>query len=310
MINFNPEMKKHLFWGIPAMALFLGACNSDPGKSVTQVTYPVYSLVTDRATASTQPVASAYNYTFNFTQENVKIAAALSYDGTTRTFTSNETTYTSDTYSGGMVIKLGDIEAYWDNNTTRPIGNFRCELTSLINTYTTDVPGVPALTEDQKSTLSYPASLVSYSVGTDLLVSSFPIIAWYKGETTTSYPTGNGDGSYSDKNMVYRVGIDVPKKTACVVIYEPRFAEVMPSLPAIVLENLPVVFENGTYTIRVKDVVPKVAEGNGLTEYPNYIFNEFEFIPMGMANALISYKVAGRFEGHFSGSWLQKYGDE
>lgn len=297
-------MRKYLFFAIPAVALLLGGCNNDPVDSTSQVTYPVYSLVTDRSSADTQAVASAYNFTFNFTKENVILAAALSYGGSTRTFTSKETTYTSDTYSGGMVIKLGAIEAYWDNNASKPIENLRCEISSMINTYDKEVLGVPDLTEEQRVSLNYPAILVSYSVGTDYIVSSFPMVAWYKGETNTTYP---GDGQFSDENMVYRVAVDVPKRTANVVIYEARFAEAMPSLPAVVLENLPVVFENGTYTIKAENVVPKVAEGNGLTEYPNYIFNSFEFRRAGMAQAAISYTVAGRFNGVFTGSWLQKY---
>lgn len=300
-------MKRHLFYAIPAVALLLGSCNSEPGDNTSQVTYPVYSLVTDRSSADTRAVASAYNFTFNFTQENVVFAAALNFNGSTRTFTSNETTFTSDTYSGGMVIKLGDIQAYWDNDINKPIENFRCEISSMTNTYDKEVLGVPALTEEQKVALNYPAVLVSYSAGNDYIVSSFPMVAWYKGETTTTFPSQDGTSDFSDNNMVYRVAIDVSKKTANVVIYEARFAEVMPSLPAVVLENLPVSFENGTYTIKAENVVPKVAEGNGLTEYPNYIFNSFEFRRAGMAQAAISYTVAGRFNGVFTGSWLQKY---
>ena len=106
--------------------------------------------------------------------------------------------------------------------------------------------------------------------------------------------------------MLYRVLIDLEKKTADIIIYNAKFAAAAPPLKAILLKGLKVTWGKGSYSIEGENLIPSVPEGGTWQENPRYVFNKFAFNTNGktMTDANMSYLVAGMYTGQFSGSYV------
>lgn len=155
----------------------------------------------------------------------------------------------------------------------------------------------------------YPASsrmympLLSYKAG-DYTVKTFASDSYFAGTTTTTYPGKDGMQSFNSDDAIYRIIFSEDLKTADVVIYDIKFAQEMPNpLKMVVLENVEVKYSANGYSISGENIMPKYLEGDGLTDYPERVFDSFHFetVAGDMANGKCEYVCAKVFKGEFYG---------
>lgn len=149
--------------------------------------------------------------------------------------------------------------------------------------------------------ITMPASIYSPAVSMrlgDYRIASVPLNCYYQGVTKSNIDNFESTDGY------YGVSIDAKTKKALVVIYEIKFADQMPKLN-IVLRDLDVVFTTNGYKIVGDNVVPEMIEGTSSTPNPNFKFDSFDLTSRfdHMGEIAIQFRVAGRYEGSFSGSY-------
>lgn len=191
------------------------------------------------------------------------------------------------------------------NNSQTVVNEISGFETTLFYYYPTAIPGVIGVSAIDRR------MAVDFNVGDEYEVKTFPRDMYFGGETTTHYAFGGEQKSYVDNGTIFRVYFNDALTKATVVMYNANFAEEMPKLKAIALQNLTVTFSAAGYRIQGKNVVPQVYEGGGVTDYQNFTFDNFTFYSSSsdLVDAECSFKVAGRFQGQFSGCYA-RYGVE
>lgn len=310
-------MKKIIF-GIAAFSMLtMNSCKDNDGTSTMSYPVSTYNLVTPY-TGDTDPIVNAATYKFNFDLMAQTVAVstelALSTSGVT-SFVTNNIGYTGGLYQlneavaedvltpSGEIINIKANTA-GTTNTSLDVTDFQCLLTVFPYIPPT-VDGIEAVS----CPYGYEYAVMSYNLGDRYQVRSFWPDVTFKGSTTTHYPYGTENKTFTNKDVLYRVKMDLEKKTATVIMYNALLAEEMPkAISNIVLKNLPVVFSNQGYSINAENVVPEVYEAGTATPNTRFVFNNFSLVVEGdLTEAAISYKVANVYEGNFTGSYIVKF---
>lgn len=152
-----------------------------------------------------------------------------------------------------------------------------------------------------------PKVVFQYRLGNDYTVKTFSRDEVFSGTTTTRYHY-NGEGlTFTTDKILYRLVINKDFKKADIIIYKAKFAEQQPmEIAAMLLKDLNVSFSSRGIQVSGTNVVPKVPEGNGYTEFANYTFDNilFQTISDDLTKATIDYSVAGKYHGQFSGLYV------
>ncbi|MDE6772583.1 MAG: hypothetical protein K2J49_08275 [Muribaculaceae bacterium] len=291
-------MKKFLFGAMAVAMLSMTSCNTDVDDTVATVGYATLNLVSP-AEGESYITDALYKFYFNQTKQVSSIAMdGLKINNTNYAFSTDTVKYTQyyvQTESGiGAYNEIKNATGYVNKDLSLPVRNLNCQVTSLYYWRFTNIPGV----ENPVYSSSDPSMVImQYDMGDDYNVKTVQPDAFYCGTTRT---TISGTSPYETTEMTYRLKINKGYKTADMIIYNAKFAEAMPlPLTAVVLKDLPIKFERGSYSIEATNVVPKISEAGQLIDNDKYTFDTFRmfFTNIELTGADISYKVAGRFEG-------------
>lgn len=300
-------MRKFTLGLFSVALLAMGACSSEVDDQTQTVSYPAVNLISPHDGGEPFASKGSYKFFLNLTQSKGTVStASLMINNKAYTFQTDTVSYG---YVGGngMLIRLRNLKGNLDGNKEMPLLGANFDITSFFYVANISVPGYTQLPDN-----AYPYVIGQYSAG-DWDVATFQEDASYYGETTTSYAGQEGAlQSYKNESMLYRVMINLEKKTADIIIYNAKFAEPAPTLQAILLKDLKVTWKRGAYTIEGENLIPGVAEGSSWTENPNYVFNKFTMntINKEMTQAEMEYQVAGRFQGNFRGSYVVEFKSE
>lgn len=147
----------------------------------------------------------------------------------------------------------------------------------------------------------------SYNLSDEWTVRTFwPDLTW-RGATVTTYP--GMDVPFTSDKIFYRVVMKRDDKDALtgkadVIFYNAKFAPKAPEL-TVLIQDLDLEFNANGYTVSGADIIPsQVADGGKLQPVPGFKFDNFKLTVSGnlLTGATANYKVAGKYEGQFSGS--------
>lgn len=318
--------KTLLLSAVALSSVGLASCEPSTGEATQTITYPSLNFVYGADNGSPLLSWGAYTFNFNYTEEKETVStSSLNYDNDTYSFATNGVKYEDISPSRGMGIYAGGFTGLVGQST--PLNDCQFYLASFPipdgMEYVPSKKWIPKVENDGKSEYhpgamyrpSYdipPLVVGSYGVGNRFKVITCSSDMSFFGKTVTKYP----GGSYENSSMVYRIFIDVKKKTADVVIYDAVFANNMPALAVVYLPSLPLILKDGNYEIVAENVIPMVPEGsNGaavdvdsvLVPYPNFAFKSFKLttVPGSLLSKVeITYKVGAAFEGSFEGKYV------
>ena len=296
-------MKKALFLTLGLGAVLgLASCSDDQNKSTMTYNVQSYNLVTS-VDGSKDPVVAASTYKFDFDMMNTTatVGTDITGLGSSVSFVTGSIPYTGGFYYGedGMLRELIKMESFKQSS----IYNMEVQLFTPANV-TPEVNGAPKI--------SMPAMgrylVMNYQSGDNTKVRTFWSDVTFCGTTTTTYQMKGADKQFSNKDMKYRVVMDLQNKKATVVFYDAKFAEEMPmSISAIELANLDLTFTQNGYTIEGKNVTPSTYEGDTKVPNTSYVFDNFSLVTVGeLTSTTINYEVAGKYNGRFEGSYIAK----
>lgn len=293
-------MKKSLLICAAVAAVLSTSCSD--GKNTSESTYniPIFNYVT-KVDGTGEPVITASYYTYQMDMMNSTMTVAAKIGTSTNGFTSFTTSsipFTPLYYSfGNTVYEIIKAESYTAGKTDNgdPINNLYCELTSLMNTPPV-IDGLPDVSQP-----SFKYTYMQYNIGSKYTVRTFWPDVTFTGTTDTRYP----GGTYTTKNIMYRVVMNISDSKATVILYNAQLADKMPVLTNIVLKDLPLEFKNYGYVIKAENVVPSQYEGGEATPNNNFIFTKFELSSYGnLTDVNVDYEVNGSFNGTFNGSCI------
>lgn len=306
-------MKKLFTLIIPMVAVSLASCNSNDDDAILTTSYPATNLVTNIATGETRVSKGIYDIKFNLSNQTGVISTQnLSFGAASYTMTTNESPYTNYYYSvnnqtgTAQVITFNDFKGVANNSASLPI-NGKSFVVSTMNWYNQLDPGSTSIAP------YYPAVITQYAIGNELSVKTIATDALYSGKTVTTYSVNGETQSYENETMSYRFKIDIATNKADLIIYKAKFAATMPiEIAAIVVNGLDVTWKAGTYTITGKNIIPVVYEGTTPTPYPSFVFDSINFEPTNdrLTSGKLSYEVAGKYYGEFTGKYVIEPGME
>lgn len=314
-------MKKFLLGALALSGLFLTGCDTDPKDSTATVTYLACNLITPLDGSESYATKGLYSFNFNLSKWKVAFYTAnLATKEKTYTFTTQETDYVQYAPYNGMVYYIKDFKGDVNNSPSLPLKNSHLWITSNFYYYPASI-----LHEYEHPSLIFngdyiqPALIGSYQVGEEFKVNTFMPDAFYAGKTYTTYPAmGGSTASNENKDMYYRVLIDVSKNKADVMMCNAKFSasEKEPLKALIYLKNLDVTFGDGSYRITGSDITPQLYEGGKFDDYPSFNIKSFVMNTTGsdMTGAVMDYTVLHTMEmggtsqtvtytGQFTGSY-------
>ncbi len=302
-------MKKLIFAAAGAALVSLASCSDNNSVSTMSIPVTTYSMITNLVDGG-DPVVAGTLYKFNLDMmtgtATVGGELPLSTDNKV-TFVTNNLTCAIGTYtfeeSYREVIKMESMKAGTASNKEDLI-NFKCDLTQLAY-FPKKIQGLPEF--------SYPTYLryavMNFNLGQNYLVRTFWPDMTFRGTTTTSYPASDGSlKTFTNKDVQYRIVMNLKEKKATVILYDVKLAEEMPqTISNIVLSNLDLGFSSSGIYVSGSNVVPSVYEGGVATPNSKYTFDSFQCDMTGdLTTATMCYNVAGSYSGHFSGSYILK----
>lgn len=296
-------MKKIYLFLLAGIALT--SCSKSDSSYTQSSSYTTTNLVTSIETGESFAQSAYYNFFFNV-GEGISQASVsnLSINNSSYSFTTFDTNYTTYYVTGGsgfMTLIKSPEATVTAGSHSYPLESSDITISTL-NYWNISLPGASG------PVYSTPAVLWQYNIGNLYNVKTFAADAVYQGNTETSYPNASGGtDTFKSETMTYRFRIDLEENKADMIIYKARFAESMPiELASIVVEGLDVEWKEGTYAITGTDLIPVIYEGTTPTPYPNYVFNSVYFEPTNstLTQGKLTYKVAGRFNGSFEGSYI------
>lgn len=247
-----------------------------------------------------------YNVPFVFKYEFVNNTITLSTDmlglslNNKLSFVSDPVNFVGATYSEGMALKF---EVPSINTKMNGVYNSKYNITDLECLFT-DIYFCPDSWRNNNPRPLGDMVIMECEIGDEYILRTFPLIAGYRGTSTTSFAMGGKEQSYMSDVPLYAVAIDPNTNKAEVGLYNAKFAEPMPQL-TMYLRGLNVEYTAEGYKIYASEegVVPLV--GNDLIPYPDYIFNNFELVCKGekLTDINVNFQVAGKFNGRFNGSF-------
>lgn len=309
-------MKKIVLSLLAVGGLFLSSCNVGNGENYQNVAYSPTNLIIP--TDGSAPIMSqgVYPIKFDFNDGTAAVSGALRMNDSEFSFIGDPVKYVD--YGYKQVIK-GVSGMFSKDNLEMKNGKFMISAyDALPENFNPMKVFTPTVKSDKGGTTFLTGTLITpvsqgvpaifvgyYQMGDRYNVHTFSTDTFYCGTTTTGYATST--------NTVYRVIMDIANKKATLLIYGAKFADEMPSLSAIILPELDIVANSNGYEIVGKDIVPLVPESNSLmgelsecTPNENYIFNSFRMstVDQMLTRVNMNYSVAGRFNGQFSGCYV------
>lgn len=311
-------MNKFSFSILLTATSLLASCGIDHTESKATVNYRTCNLITPLDGGESVASVGIYTFDFNLTESKVTTSTSnLICNNINYFFTTNEVSFSQYPPYDGMVYYFSGMKGNVNNSSITPLENPKFLLTSnfvYVNPgYTPS--GHPGLIFN--GTQIPPLVIASYQVGSEFKVRTFASDAFYTGVTNTEYPNMTGGTDHNqNKDMYYRVLIDVAKKKAEVIFYEAKFSnsDREPKKVAIVLEDLDITFGDGFYEIKGENKVPKLFEAGQLEDYPSFTFQTFYMKTTGeaMNGAEMNYVVNNTmaqgmtvtYKGSFSGIYF------
>lgn len=307
-------MKNLYLFGGAALLMALSACTKDGYQEITSTAVAqAISIITSEDDGSV--VVTPGNYSFNITIKNYEGSGSVASPDLIANNTSlNFTTADQSYQSSGYDFFFQNVKAT-AGSTSMEINNDKFLAVYYYDEMYNQYGYYYDPTDIGKYTYilnNYPPyiAVAKYNIGSAFRVNTFPLNPFFRGETVTTYPMGVG--TFTNDKMVYRFIINKDKDTneftADLILYNARFAQEMgTTLTAILVPGLSVDFSSTGVSITGENIEPFVyGDGGQYTPYPNYVFNSFNFKTTDAyyTYAVIDYKVAGMFNGHFEGSYL------
>lgn len=310
-------MRNYLFAAAAAALMTLGSCESNEGTSTYTYSVPTYNLVTNTE-AGEEPVVSGsiYKYNFDLMAGQVTMGSDISLSsGNTVSVSTGSIPYgggywqvgEGDETQYGEVITINALNTGTASDKVR-ISNLVCQLTPFAY-FPPEVQGAPAFTPP--TGVKY--TLMSYNIGENYRVRTFWPDMTFRGETTTSYPGTDGvNKNFTNKAMLYRVILNLKEKKATVILYNVKFGEeVTETISNIVLNDLALAINAPGISISGTNIVPKIYEAGEAKPNQEFTFDNFDCDILGdLTSASIRYKVAGAYNGQFTGSYILKVGKD
>ncbi len=311
-------MKKIVLSLLAVCGLFMSSCNVGSGENYQNVAYYPTNLIIPSDGSAPVMSQGYYPIKFDFNDGTAAVSGALEINDKKYSFAADPVKYVD--YGYKQVIK--GVSGMFTNGTQEmKNGKFMISAyDALPENFNPMKVFTPIVKNDNSGTSFLPGTIITpvaqsvpaifvgyYQMGDQYNVHTISTDSFYCGTTTTNA------GANSDKT-VYRVIMDIKKKKATLLIYEAKFAEGMPSLSAIILPELDVVVNSNGYEIKGNNVVPLVPETDSLmgelsecTPNEDYIFNSFRMntVDQMLTKVNMSYSVAGRFSGQFSGCYVK-----
>lgn len=286
-------MNKTLLFGGVMLAAALASCSK--GESTSTYTYnlnPV-NIITDLTDNSTVASQGGYTITLKMnteTQYGTIEVSDLVINNSIVKFSTNEQNYKTNLYY-----------AYFENvqSSSANLTDADFLLTPYFN-----YPSVYGVT----ATYLNPGNVLmaDYIYNGQYQVKTFPLNAFYVGDTSTSYPFMGETQYYETTDIYYQLSLnkdDLSKAT--IMMFNAKFSgvEQEPVKKQIILDNLDVTYADGTFTVTGTDVIPYIVEGTESTPYPSYTFDSIEMKITGddLTGCVLTYMVAGIYSGTFSG---------
>lgn len=287
-------MKRNAILAASCLLVMMASCSSDDPVMQQSVGYNTVNLV-----MPLQEDAEAFvqNGSYTFVTESYSQTLNVATQGVTVNNRNYPFTSQSLSYSGMLPnISFNAPYIYTDNIRFQGLNGL---VTTAVYT--------PAYLNINNSVLSGVAGisdfgvacLIQYEIPDVAMVKTIQREAYYAGNTDT---TVSGGDPFSSKSAVFRVILDIEKQKATVVVYNAKFNSQMPSL-TFILRNLDIEYTHEGYNIKGENIIPEEVTG---TPYPNFPFTKFDFKATGKAlsDTEIDFTVAGRFHGHFTGTFL------
>lgn len=304
-------MKKFFLCSAVGIIAIMTSCNKNESEYTSDFQVLTTNLVTNLKTDDVKVSSCSYIIHTSIPAWQATVSTQqLMLGDTYFFFYSSDSDYSSNIYQfntngdlkQGQLVTIYTLSALADNQSNLPIDGRNFVVSSLTHYHSLE-PG------SSYAAPYSPAVVAQYTVGSDYLVKTINNDVVYEGTTITTYPSGadGGESSFVNTKMSYRFVIDIKTNTAKMIIYDARFAEAMPvELAAIVVEGLQVNWLPGSYEIKGENLTPYVYEGTNKVPYEAFTFNSISFEPTNdkLTQAKITYKVAGRYEGTFTGSYL------
>lgn len=311
-------MKKFLTLGLAALTLgFTGCKHQDSYETYNRpITAPAFSIITSLDNQEVVVKEGAYKFDLTITYSNnpsqtgIVTSPDLIADNTSLSFNTESQDYQSTGYdayfanaqgsvAGNLSLPLKNADflaAYLQDDNYNPYGYY----------YTTDEVGEYTF---NLNALQYPwIAVAKFYLGDEYRVNTFPFDSFFKGTTTTTYPSAGTTNKYRTENITYRFMIDSKTMTAKMIMYNAKFSSVeREPVKWILVEGLTVDFTSDGVTIKGENIVPGMLESNGFTPNDNYIVNTLEFKTINdyYTTATLDFTVAGIYQGHFEGSYLK-----
>ena len=277
-------MKKSFLIGVGSL-LLLASCNggSEYYQTISYSSYPL-NIITNLSNETTEVSQGTYYFIFSFTNDgntgyvaanNVAINKDIPVN-----FQTSEQTYLSDMNDSYSVY--GSYALFEDAKSTS--GNLRNASFLLTPRF-----NKPANFQPLSSlSIAFPdymgnVAVARYYLGENYLVHTFLPETLFAGTTSTSYPYMGQNQSYQTNDIYYQlswnpVGENADPSKATLYIYNAKFSNSPePIKVRIRLSDLDVKCDANGITVTGSDIVSMVLEGNGETEYNNFIFKNIEF---------------------------------
>lgn len=313
-------MKKIYFLGSLAFMALFASCDKDGTNETTRlIPSPALSIITNLNDESVNVSDGVYMFDLNISYEAMKGTVAspeLISNNQNLAFTTLEQPYKSTNYDafftnakgtvGNTGMELYDATfhlVYLYDETLNPYGYYFTE--DEAGEYTFLLKNQPYLYK----------TIAKYDIGSSYKVNTFPKDVFFKGTTTTTYP--QSPDPYTNENIIYRFIINKEKEatnyTATFVIYNSKFSAIPqePVHKCIVVKGLDVDFTPEGVVITGNEIVPDMLEAGQLTPIETYTFNEVSFETTNdlYTQGKIYFKVAGMYEGNFTGSYISAFPD-
>ncbi len=275
-------------------ALALASCSGGDAPAEEYYTLETSALITDTQTtdpSSTSPIN--LNCKYNLSERTVTLdVTKLDFNNHEYAFLFPDVKYMQLNYGNGSVVTFAS-SGVQETGGTASSGRMEAKITTVYD--------ISIVTGNYLDLVRQP--LVTLNVDDRYKVQTFNADAVYPGTTATWYVANNQRVEYTDQNVVYMVSMDLKHNKAYVLIQNGKFAEKMPAISLMKLEDLDIEYVHGGYIIKGTNIVPQVAEGNSFTANPSYTFDTFALRTMSedLTTVAIDFKVAGRFNGSFSG---------
>lgn len=306
-------MKKFLLLSPLVAMLGLMACESDNDQQI-QIRFqvPVINIVSNLQSGETSATKGTYlmNLIYTGADGTGEISSNdLVLNASNMTLTTQESPFGGNSWLGSAYFK--NVKGTVSGNNSYDITNSLFYSTPFYF-YTPAHAGnytyTPIYINTAMGAISQPVLIANYTLGNDYQVRTFPGDAFFAGKTQTQYDANGNTMTNTAEDIVYRVFFESDLSKANMVIYNARFSG-NPNEPlkeAIIIKGLNVEYSTSGITISGSNLIPDVVEGLATTPYPDYIFNDIVFrtTDKNLTLCTISYQVAGRYYGSFSGSYI------